>query len=118
VDFFPVLCYNTVNFNYLSEAVMELGEKLKQARLDAGLSQRQLCGEEITRNMLSLIENGAAKPSMKTLQYLAGRLGKSVGFFLEERETASPNQEVMESARRLYREGDFAGAARTLTNYR
>ena len=32
---------------------MELGEKLKQARLEAGLSQRQLCGEEITRNMLS-----------------------------------------------------------------
>ena len=63
---------------------MELGEKLKQARLEAGLSQRQLCGEEITRNMLSLIENGAAKPSMKTLQYLAGRLGKSVSFFLEE----------------------------------
>ena len=54
---------------------MELGEKLKQARLDAGLSQRQLCGEEITRNMLSLIENGAAKPSMKTMQYLAARLG-------------------------------------------
>ena len=97
---------------------MELGEKIRQARVEKGLSQRELCGEEITRNMLSLIENGAAKPSMKTLQYLAGRLGKSVGFFLEEKETASPNQEVMESARRLYREGDFAGAARNLADYR
>jgi len=57
---------------------MELGDKLRQARIEAGLSQRQLCGEEITRNMLSLIENGSAKPSMKTLQYLAGRLGKTV----------------------------------------
>ena len=27
---------------------MELGEKLRSARLEAGLSQRQLCGEEIT----------------------------------------------------------------------
>lgn len=63
---------------------MELGEKLKQARLAAGLSQRQLCGDEITRNMLSQIENGAAKPSMATLSYLAGRLGKSVGWFLDE----------------------------------
>ena len=43
---------------------MELGEKILQARLEAGLSQRQLCGEEITRNMLSLIEHGNAKPSM------------------------------------------------------
>ena len=51
---------------------MELGEKLRQARIEAGLSQRELCGEEITRNMLSLIENGSAKPSMNTLKYLGG----------------------------------------------
>ena len=82
-----------------------------------GLSQRELCGEEITRNMLSLIENGAAKPSMRTLQYLAGRLGKSVSFFLEEKAAVSPNQAVMEKARELYREGDFAGAAETLADY-
>lgn len=63
---------------------MELGEKLKQARLDAGLSQRQLCGDAITRNMLSLIENGTAKPSMDTLRYLAQRLGKPVSWFLGE----------------------------------
>lgn len=44
---------------------MELGEKLRLARLEAGLSQRALCGDEITRNMLSRIENGAARPSMK-----------------------------------------------------
>ena len=84
---------------------MELGEKLRQARLEAGLSQRQLCGEEITRNMLSLIENGSAKPSMKTLQYLAARLGRNVSFFLEETAVLSPNQAVMTSARELYDSG-------------
>ena len=96
---------------------MELGEKLRQARLDAGLSQRQLCGEEITRNMLSLIENGSAKPSMKTLQYLAGRLGKSVSYFLEETAVLSPNQEVMLSARQLYDSGSFPEAAQILEQY-
>ena len=50
---------------------MDLGEKLKKVRLDAGLSQRQVCGERITRNMLSQIENGSARPSMDTLRYLA-----------------------------------------------
>ena len=35
---------------------MTLGEKIRQARLEAGLSQRQLCGGEVTRNMLSQIE--------------------------------------------------------------
>ena len=63
---------------------MELGEKLLRARQEAGLSQRQLCGEVITRNMLSQIEHGTARPSMDTLRYLAGRLGKPVSFFLEE----------------------------------
>ena len=63
---------------------MELGEKIRKARLEAGLSQRQLCGEEITRNMLSLIEHGNAKPSMKTLRCLAQRLGKPISYFLED----------------------------------
>ena len=53
---------------------MELGEKLLRARQEAGLSQRQLCGDVITRNMLSRIEHGTARPSMDTLQYLVGRV--------------------------------------------
>lgn len=78
---------------------MELGKRLKQARLDAGLSQRQLCGDVITRNMLSQIENGAARPSMDTLRYLSARLDKPVSFFLEEDVLTSANQQIMEKAR-------------------
>lgn len=78
---------------------MELGERLRQARLEAGLSQRQLCGEKISRNMLSQIENGSARPSMETLRYLSQKLGKPMGFFLEEQAITSPNQQVMASAR-------------------
>ena len=78
---------------------MTLGEKLRQARLEAGLSQRQLCGEEVTRNMLSQIENGSAMPSMSTLAYFAQRLGRPVSFFLQEDAICSPNQERMERAR-------------------
>ena len=77
---------------------MELGQRLKQARLEKGLSQRQLCGDVITRNMLSLIENGSAHPSMDTLRYLAAQLEKPVSFFLEE-ETVSVNQSFIMQAR-------------------
>jgi transcriptional regulator with XRE-family HTH domain len=97
---------------------MELGEKLRQARMEAGLSQRQLCGEEITRNMLSLIENGSAKPSMKTLQYLAGRLGKNLSYFLEENAVLSPNQQIMDAARQHFDAGNFPEADRILGDYR
>jgi len=97
---------------------MELGEKLRLARLEAGLSQRQLCGEEITRNMLSQIENGSARPSMKTLQYLAARLGKTVSYFLEETAVVSPNQQVMAEARGRFDAGHPAGALEELEAYR
>lgn len=97
---------------------MTLGEKLKAARLEAGLSQRQLCGDTITRNMLSQIENGGAKPSMDTLRCLAGRLGKPLSFFLDEDAVASPNQGVMAQAREAFDAGDWEGARRALEPYR
>lgn len=97
---------------------MELGEKLRQARLEAGLSQRQLCGDIITRNMLSLIEHGSAKPSMETLKLLSARLGKSVSFFLEEDAVTSPNQAVMDAARKLFDTGDYGQAVLVLEEYR
>lgn len=97
---------------------MSLAQKLKQARLEAGLSQRQLCAGEITRNMLSQIENGTAKPSMTTLQYLAGRLGKPISYFLEETAVTSANQTVMEAARKACQTGDFAAVEKALTAYK
>jgi len=97
---------------------MELGQRLRQARLEAGLSQRQLCGGEITRNMLSQIENGTAKPSMSTLQYLANALGKPISYFLEEAPITSPNQILMQSAREAYQKGLHSRVAAILADYR
>lgn len=97
---------------------MTMGEKLRQARREAGLTQRQLCGEEITRNMLSQIENGSAHPSMKTLTYLAGKLGKPVSWFLEEEVPVSPNGECMERARAAFDAGDFSDALDALGAFR
>lgn len=99
---------------------MELGEKIRLARQQAGLSQRQLCGEDITRNMLSLIENGGAKPSVKTLTLLAERLGKPVSYFLD---AAAPDPEKvagafenLRKARQALAEGKDRYAAQLLEN--
>ena len=97
---------------------MTLGEKLKQARTEAGLSQRQLCGDTITRNMLSQIENGSAQPSMGTLSVLAARLGKTVSFFLEEDALDSPNLNVMTAARQALADKKWADVLDALRNYR
>lgn len=96
---------------------MTLGEKLRLARIEAGLSQRRLCGDTITRNMLSQIENGTAKPSMTTLQVLAQRLGKPVSYFLQEDAVDSPNHSTMTAARQAFDAGDDAAAANVLKQY-
>lgn len=95
---------------------MDLGQRIREARLAAGLSQRQLCGDTITRNMLSQIENGSARPSMDTLRYLAARLEKSVSYFLEEA-APSPNQSRMAAARAAYAAGAFSAALDCLREY-
>ncbi len=96
---------------------MQLGEKLRNARLEAGLSQRQLCGEAITRNMLSQIENGSANPSMATLQYLAGRLGKPIGFFLQEETVLSPNPALLQQARQAYAQRQYSAVLEMADQY-
>ncbi|ACK88756.1 MULTISPECIES: helix-turn-helix domain-containing protein [Bacillus cereus group] len=61
-----------------------LGEKIKALRKEKKLTQTELAGSELTKSMLSQIENGKATPSMKTLQYIAEKLGCETSFLLEE----------------------------------
>ena len=63
---------------------MNIGEKIKKLRTEKMMTQSELAGTEITRNMLSRIENGAAQPSLWTVRYIASRLNVSPGFLLSE----------------------------------
>lgn len=85
---------------------MTLGEKLRQLRRGLGMTQKELAGERITRNMLSQIESGTATPSMKTLQYLAERLGVSAASLMDPADGAS----TLDAARRRLRAGDLEQA--------
>ncbi|MBU5451911.1 helix-turn-helix domain-containing protein [Pseudoflavonifractor sp. MSJ-30] len=95
---------------------MEMGQLLRQARQEAGLSQRALCGDRITRNMLSQIENGTARPSMATLQYLADALGKPVSYFLGET-VLTDNQRLMALARGAFQKKNFRLVLNLLEDY-
>lgn len=65
---------------------MTIGEKIKKLRTDKLMSQSELAGSEITRNMLSQIEHGSALPSLGTVRYIASRLNVSPGFLLADGE--------------------------------
>jgi len=61
-----------------------LGSKIKKLRKELKMTQSQLAEPEMTKSMLSQIENGIAMPSMKNLQYIAKKLNKPVSYFLDE----------------------------------
>ena len=87
---------------------MTLGQKVRSARIARGMTQKQLVGDQITRNMLSRIENDSATPSMRTLEYLAGRLGLPAGHFLSDsRWSDGTSPDGLDDMRRAYREGRF-----------
>ncbi len=61
-----------------------LGEKIKALRKELNMTQSQLAGKEMTKSMLSQIENNISNPSMKTLNYIANKLNKPMSYFLED----------------------------------
>jgi len=86
---------------------MTMGQRILRARQEAGVSQRELAGEEMTRNMLSALEHDAANPSVATLRYLSEKLCKPISYFLGEDVIAGADAGRMELARTAYRKGEY-----------
>ena len=80
-----------------------LGEKIKELRKNLKMTQTDLTGSEMTKSMLSQIENNLAMPSMKNLQYLASRLGKPASYFLEDDAylSVSPIEEIHDELKEI-----------------
>src|SRR4051794_27341402 len=57
-----------------------LGERLRQLRVAAGLTQTDLAGERFSKEYISQIERGKTRPTADTIEWLALRLGVDAGF--------------------------------------
>ena len=88
---------------------MNIGQKIKAIRTDKLMTQSELAGEEITRNMLSQIENGVAQPSLTTIKYLAKKLGVPAGYLLSEgdEEFIYNKSRVMKNIKKAYSDKSF-----------
>ena len=86
---------------------MTLGQKLKQTRLARGMTQSQVVGDRITRNMLSQIENDLASPSVGTLEYLASVLNVRLSWLLADEQDEAEPERTQQLRDRLER-GDYA----------
>ena len=88
---------------------MDIGKKIKNLRTEKLMTQSELAGTEITRNMLSRIENGAALPSLGTIMYLADKLGVSAGYLLSkgDEDFVYNKTRVMKNIRRAYTDKNY-----------
>jgi tetratricopeptide (TPR) repeat protein len=69
-----------------SALAARIGQRIRAARLTAGLTQQQLAEGRYTKAYISALEKGHAKPSMAALNFLAERLGLPASHFLGSRE--------------------------------
>lgn len=98
---------------------VELGKRIKEARLARKMTQADVVGDFITRNMLSQIESGTANPSVKTLTYLAKVLQLPVNYLLpDELETFDDSEnavlkdfEALNKMKNAFRREEYSAAA-------
>lgn len=87
-----------------------IGKNIRELRHGKQMTQAQLSGGEITRNMLSLIESGNASPSINTLVYLAKQLDVPVGYFFTSdnaEATEYVKMEIIDNIRKLFSNHDY-----------
>lgn len=97
----------------------ERGRRIKEARIAKKMTQSEVAGSFITRNMLSQIESGTAAPSLKTLEYLTSVLDIPASSLIIGDENAgaeavSPDAELLINAKKMYGQGRYADALDSL----
>src|SRR5438132_5749710 len=63
-----------------AQAGLRLGERLRQLRVAAGMTQTDLAGDHFSKEYVSQIERGKTRPTRETIQWLAERLGVDGAF--------------------------------------
>src|SRR5438067_8102809 len=63
-----------------AQAGLRLGERLRQLRAAAGMTQTDLAGDRFSKEYVSQIERGKTRPTRETIEWLAQRLGVDPGF--------------------------------------
>lgn len=84
---------------------MTLGEKVRARRRALGLTQKDVAGSAVTRNMICNIEKGVVSPSLSTLHALAEVLSVPIDYLVSEEEdlTVFLIREALPRLRSAYR---------------
>src|SRR5215218_8957254 len=61
-------------------AALRLGERLRQLRVAAGMTQSELAGDRFSKEYVSQIERGKTRPTGETISWLASQLDVDAGY--------------------------------------
>lgn len=79
--------------------MLDLGEKLRTARLSRNLSLRELAAKaELSASLLSQIENGKTNPSVRSLHSIADALSLPVNYFFPSKNSEKKETELSSEA--------------------
>jgi len=92
---------------------LRLGERLRQLRSAAGLTQSDLAGDRFSKEYVSQIERGKTRPTRETVEWLAARLGVDAGFLTSGVAAAERGrlEGALARAEALYQAGEDTEAA-------
>src|SRR4051812_49875508 len=71
---------NTARTTHRSISPTRLGDRVRQLRVSAGLTQTDLAGTRFSKEYVSQIERGKTRPTRETIEWLALRLGGDADF--------------------------------------
>lgn len=87
---------------------MTIGEKIRLARVSQQMTQSEVVGDVITRNMLSAIESGKATPSLDTLLYLSGKLDLPIAYLLSDEDISTHKRnDLIKNARKAFAQRNY-----------
>ena len=88
---------------------MTIGKKIKKIRIERGMTQKELAGDKITRNMLSLIESDKASASIETAKYIANRLSIPFQYLMTDEDDLFTFQKIasISKIKDLYKNQQF-----------
>ncbi|MCX7569493.1 helix-turn-helix domain-containing protein [Tumebacillus sp. DT12] len=78
-----------------------LGQQIRRARKESGLTQSELAKGIVTSSMICQIENGKAFPSYTVLQSLSERLGRPIEFFVSDTDAHNRQRSTYSLAKAL-----------------
>src|SRR5436305_2536425 len=115
-----VMAKAAANIRRTSSSGNRLGERLRQLRVAAGMTQTDLAGERFSKEYVSQIERGKTRPTRETIEWLAQKLGVDPGF-LERGVSADERRRVetlLARAEALTEAHDYDVAAEEFENCR